>query len=181
MRVILPSIILASVILLTVLVLSVILLSFILLCTILPSAILPSAKLASAKLSSARAWLSTLAYYGICILRICKVVVSNRRLKNFMSLMANYFIVNTWGLYYKTLRCLILRKTDRFLSKLVSFRLPVTIVLLLRVILPSVILQTVLLLSVILKSFILLCTILPSAKLLGYHTSLLWNLYIKNL
>jgi hypothetical protein len=88
MRVILPSIILASVILLTVLVLSLILLSFILLCTILPSAILASAKLAraklaSAKLSSARAWLGTLAYYGICILRICKAVVSNIRLKKF--------------------------------------------------------------------------------------------------
>jgi hypothetical protein len=87
-----------------------------------------------------------------------------------MSLMTNNFIVNTRGLCYKTLRCLILRKTDIFLSKLVSFRLPVKIVLLLRVILPSVILAsvillTVLLLSVILLSFILLCTILASAIL----------------
>ncbi len=93
-----------------------------------------------------------------------QAVVSNDRFKNFMSLMTNYFIANTRCLCYKTLRRLIIRKTDRFFSKLVSFRLPVKIVLLLRVILASVILQTVLLLSVIILSFILLCAILPSDK-----------------
>ncbi len=105
-----------------------------------------------------------------------------------MWLITNYFIVNTWGLYYKTLQSLVLRKTDIFRSKLVSFLLPVKIVFLLRVILASVILQTVLLLSVIIVSFILLYAILPSAILpsdkwqgLGKHTSLLSNLYIKNL
>ncbi len=109
--VLLPNVIQVSVILLTVLLLSVILLSFILLCTIL----------LSAKLPSARAWVSTLANCGIWILRICKAVVSNNKFKIFMSLMANYFIVNTWGLYYKTLRSLILRKSNIFRSKLVSF------------------------------------------------------------